>query len=99
MSEQRSTENGTTPTPCEHPDFEAQVIVNRLEDSGLFSADIKVWCSACSLPFEWPESIPMGLDLSGVARSLSGQELRIAIRPATQPDDWSDRPITPGETR
>lgn len=87
----------TVADACVHPDFEALVNVTRMEDSGLFSADIKVWCAACALPFEWPESIPMGLDLHGIARSLSGQELRVAIRPATWPDDWSDSALRPGE--
>lgn len=81
---------------CVHPDFDAQVIVTRLEDSGLFSADVKVWCRVCALPFGFPESIPVGLDLHGIARSLSGQELRIAIAPTTLPDDWSDRPLASG---
>jgi hypothetical protein len=83
---------------CAHPDFDAQVIVTRLEDSGLFSADVKVWCAACALPFEFPESIPIGLDLRGIARSLSGQELRVAIAPASWPDDWSDRGIPLGQS-
>jgi hypothetical protein len=81
---------------CAHPDFDAQVIVTRLEDSGLFTADVKVWCRSCSKPFEFPESIPVGIDLHGVARSLSGQELRTAIAPATWPDDWADRPVEGG---
>lgn len=78
---------------CQHVNFDAQNIVNRLEESGLFNMDVKVWCRDCSLPFEFPETISIGLDLHGVSRSLSGQELRIAIAPATWPDDWSDRDI------
>jgi len=84
-----------TEQTCEHPDFEAQVIVIRLEDSGRFNADLKIWCAACSLPFEFPESTAIGIDLGGIARSVSGQELRVALRPATQPDDWADRDLRP----
>ena len=78
---------------CEHPDFEANVVVNRLEDTKRFQLDLKVWCRECSLPFEFPEDLPIGIDLMGTARSVSGQELRIAIHPARNPDDWSDRSL------
>lgn len=80
---------------CEHMEFDAQVVVNRLEDTGLFALDLKVWCKDCALPMEFPQQLPIGIDLHGVARSLSGQELRIAIVPTTRPDDWSDRPVQP----
>lgn len=80
-------------TDCKHENFEAQIIVNRLEDTGLFNADMKVWCRDCSKPFEFAKTIPIGLDLYGVARSVSGQELRVAINPATMPDDWADRKL------
>jgi hypothetical protein len=78
---------------CSHPGFDCQCIVTRLEDSGLFSMDVKVWCAECALPFEFPSTIPVGLNLHGVARSLSAQELRVAISPAANPDDWSDQRI------
>lgn len=86
------TETGNV---CPHPDFEAQVTVTRLADSGLFALDLKVWCKACALPFEFPDAIPIGIDLGGIARSVSGQELRVAIRPATRPDDWADHDYRP----
>lgn len=75
---------------CPHKNFESQAIINRLEDTGLFAMDLKTWCADCALPFEFPETIQIGLDLHGIARSVDGQELRVAIKPATRPDVWSD---------
>lgn len=65
---------------CKHENFRAQVNVNRLEDSGNFSADITINCDQCGLPFQFLGLQP-GLNLAGAACSLDGTEARIAICP------------------
>jgi len=65
---------------CEHKDFEAQVDVNRLEDSGAFVADIRIKCKECGLPFEFPD-IPVGLNSQEARVSVDSQELRLPIKP------------------
>ena len=75
----------TTPNPdlaCQHENAQFQVDVILLEDSGKRQADIRGWCSDCEEPFLWAEQIPIGVDLSGVARSVDGQELRVAMTSA-----------------
>lgn len=54
---------------CKHPDFEAQVNVNRLEDVGRFSADVTIRCALCGVPFRFI-GLPGGLDLNGASVSV-----------------------------
>lgn len=68
---------------CEHKEFRADVIVNRLEDRGLFNADIKVTCAECGTPFRFL-GLPIGLDLYGSSMGVDGLEARLAIEPATE---------------
>jgi hypothetical protein len=70
--------------PCPHTETAAIVEVIHLEDSDRWQAQIHIWCAHCDEPFLWPAEIPVGVDLSGVARSLDGQELRIAILSAAE---------------
>lgn len=65
---------------CKHEDFQANVIVNRLQDTSSFSADIRINCRKCGLPFEFLGLKP-GLDTQGACVSIDGQEARIAIVP------------------
>ena len=64
-----------------HEDFNAYVVVNRLEDSGAFVADIRVKCAQCELPFEFP-GLPVGLSCANVTVSWDGQELRVPLKPS-----------------
>jgi hypothetical protein len=66
--------------PCPHPDFAANVTVNRLEDSGRFCADVRIECVACGVPFRFI-GLPLGLDLNGAAVSADGCEARLAVAP------------------
>lgn len=66
--------------PCEHKDFEADVTVNRLEDTGRFSADVRIKCVGCGTPFRFI-GLPTGLDLNGAAVSVDGTEARLAVAP------------------
>lgn len=63
---------------CQHENFDANVRVNRLLDSGRFSADIKIKCRECGEPFRFL-GLPTGLDLNGAAVSADGTEARMAI--------------------
>lgn len=67
--------------PCQHQNFEADVDVNRLEDSGRFCADIRIKCRDCGRPMRFL-GLPMGLDFNGAAVNPNGQEARLAIHPA-----------------
>lgn len=65
---------------CDHPDFAAEVDVNRLSDSGRFQADVRIRCSKCGTPFRFI-GLPAGIDLEGAATSVGGTEARLAIAP------------------
>ena len=67
-------------SPCKHESFAAEVDVSRLEDTGQFSADIRIKCEQCRLPFQFL-GLPAGLDLKGAAMSPDGLEARLAIVP------------------
>lgn len=68
---------------CKHLDFNAKVIVNRLEDKGLFNADVEIWCKDCGLPFKFV-GLPMGLNLFGATVDVGKTEARLAIKPCTE---------------
>ena len=63
---------------CKHEQFSAQVDVNRLEDSGRFSAEVRIKCAQCGAPFRFL-GLPAGLDLNGASVSADGTEARLAI--------------------
>lgn len=63
---------------CKHENFEAYVDVNRLQDSGRFSADVRINCAQCKEPFRFL-ALPCGLDLNGATVSVDGTEARLAI--------------------
>lgn len=60
--------------------FEAKVNVDRLEDKGLFLANVHVRCAECGTRFRW-QGLKMGLDLYGTMVSVDHFELRGAIVP------------------
>ena len=70
---------------CEHVNVEAHVGIVLLEDTGKRQAEIRAWCNDCDEPFLWPSRVPIGVDLSGVARSFDAQELRVALHTGGQP--------------
>lgn len=65
---------------CPHMNFQASVNVARLEDRGLFMAEIKVSCADCGRPFQFLGLEP-GIDLQGARVSVDGLEANIAIAP------------------
>jgi hypothetical protein len=60
--------------------FSANVAVNRLEDTGRFSADVTIKCSDCGMPFQFLGLEP-GMDTHGARLSIDGLEARLAIAP------------------
>lgn len=68
---------------CDHADFTAQVVVNRLEGVR-FVAEIHINCSQCGTPFVF-FGLPAGLDIDGAAVSADGTEARLSIGPQGTP--------------
>lgn len=65
---------------CKHESFAAEVNVNRLEDVGRFTADVRVKCEQCGTPFRFI-GLPTGVDLNGASVSVDATEGRFAIAP------------------
>ena len=65
---------------CKHPNFNASVEVNRLEDISRFVADVKISCAECGVLMRFI-GLPAGLDLNGASVSVDGTEGRFAIAP------------------
>jgi hypothetical protein len=82
---------------CEHMNFEADVVVNRLEDTGRFNADVRIKCVECGVPFRFI-GLPYGLDLNGAACSVDGTEGRFAIAPKGEVLAMTDRESVGGFT-
>jgi hypothetical protein len=66
---------------CEHKNFEAHVDVNRIEDIGRFTADVRIKCAECNLPFEFVGVDECGLSYAHPTVNPSAQELRVPIKP------------------
>lgn len=69
---------------CEHLIFDAFVEVNRIIDTGRFTADVKICCRDCGRPMRFL-GLPIGLDMNGAAISPDGTEGRFAIHPVNEP--------------
>jgi len=70
---------------CEHENFDVAATINRMSevDNGpikRYQADIRIVCAECKLPFRFV-GLPIGLDLTGAAVSVDGEEGRFAILP------------------
>lgn len=65
---------------CPHDVFSCDVMVNRLEDTGRFCADVRIVCDQCKTPFRFI-GLPAGLDLNGAAVSVDGCEAHLAVAP------------------
>jgi len=63
---------------CKHEQFEAHVDVNRLSDTGRFSADVRIKCVQCGEPFRFL-GLPAGVDPDGPTVSVDGTEARMPI--------------------
>lgn len=65
---------------CKHENFDASVAVNRLEDCGRLTADVRIKCRDCGVPMRFI-GLPAGVDLNGAAVSIEATEARLAIAP------------------
>lgn len=67
---------------CEHPEFGADVVVNRLQDTTpvAFTVNITITCMECGVAMRFL-GLPCGVDLNGAAVSADGTEARLAIAP------------------
>ena len=79
---------------CDHENFVADVAVNRLttDEGGPvtgYSADVRVRCLDCDEPFVFI-GVPVGCTPRFPAASLTGDELRAPIRPASAPAGWGE---------
>lgn len=84
------------PDPCTHPDFAAEVQVNRIFDCPpgtppppdavpqSFLADVVVRCSACDTPFKFL-GLSSGLDYRGARVSWDGCTAKLALWPGNAP--------------
>jgi hypothetical protein len=77
---------------CEHPDFTAEVDVNRLTDAEDgpvtgYAADVRARCAACGEPFRWI-GVPAGSSGSRPTCSVDETELHAPLRPASSDPDF-----------
>ena len=79
--------------PCDHINFEALVIVNRIQRSDDdptvvgYNADITVACAGCGEPFRWT-GVAAGMSPGRPMCSVDGTELRAPLRPASSDPDF-----------
>jgi hypothetical protein len=65
---------------CTHPKFAAECDVNRFEDTGLFSVDVRIRCVECNEPFRFI-GLPAGILQKNPTVSIDGLELHAPIEP------------------
>ena len=65
---------------CPHMNFRADVRVNRISDTGRFSADVTIKCVECGVPMRFI-GLPVGSDPEGACVNIDGTEARMAIAP------------------
>ncbi len=70
--------------PCAHENFYCHAAVNRIVDTGRFSADITIKCSQCDEPFRFI-GVQAGVTWDRPACSIDGLELRAPIEPQGTP--------------
>lgn len=68
------------PKDCEHPDFAAGVAIARLEDSGVYVAELRVCCVVCHVPMRFV-GLGAGFDPFKPLTSIDGLELNAPIEP------------------
>lgn len=79
--------------PCKHMQFDSKVMINRLEDTGRFVAEVTITCVECKLPFRFM-GLPIGLDLNGATVNHDSTEARLSMLPADQPMSLIDEGVT-----
>ena len=74
------------PSECKHMTFSATVSVARIEDVGAFSAELKLVCQDCGIPFKFL-GMPAGSSSKHPTTSFGGEEARLPVAPMTGEDD------------
>ena len=69
---------------CKHEEFNANVAVNRMEDTGAFVADIHIECRQCQEPFRFL-GVRAGLNFHSPTVSIDEIELHVPIEPQGEP--------------
>lgn len=66
---------------CKHKHVECRVDFMRLENQNHFTADIRITCLDCKVPFRF-KGLPAGLSFSEPRVGINGEELRAPMEPA-----------------
>jgi hypothetical protein len=69
---------------CRHEQFDCECAVNRVEDIGRFTVDVRVKCVQCGTPFVFL-GLPLGMDYNSATVSFDGTEARMGIAPKGVP--------------
>jgi len=82
----------TSPLKCEHKGRHvANVAVNNIEDTARFTADVKIWCADCGMPFRFTD---LRTDIISTRHSNKsvpfGEEARLPVEPMDM-----DGPVMP----
>lgn len=77
---------------CCHEEFQAEVDVHRLTDSGTFRADVRVHCKRCGEPFRFLGA-PPGIMQPHPCVNADGTELSVGIEPEGQKRFYTTIPI------
>lgn len=65
---------------CQHMNFRADTIVNRIEDIGRYVVELRISCTECSVPFQFVGVEP-GFNYDAPTVSLDGLELNVPVCP------------------
>jgi hypothetical protein len=65
---------------CPHEQFEANVEVNRIIDKGRFTADVRILCAQCKIPFRFI-GVDAGFSPDFPTVNVDGTELCAPIEP------------------
>ena len=68
---------------CPHENFNGEMDVNRLEDSGRFVVDVRVQCGDCNERFVFI-GLDVGASLERPMMSFGGHEAHLPVKPASE---------------
>ena len=69
---------------CKHEDFQANVGVHRLADTGTFLADVQVRCAQCHLPFSFT-GLPLAISTTRANVNIDATIVSLPIEPGPKP--------------
>lgn len=81
----------TSPLKCEHKGRHvANVAINNIEDTARFTADVRIWCADCGMPFRFTDLPSNIISTRHSNRSFLGEEARLPVEPMDM-----DGPVQP----